>query len=64
MSVRSEINRIAANVSEAFEAIRETGASVSAGAKSDDLATNISKIPDAVLSPVNTLLDEINGKVI
>lgn len=61
MSIQSEINRIKANVSDCFSAVRETGVEVADGAKSDTLAASIRCIPDAVLADVNTLLDEING---
>ena len=63
MSVQSEINRIATNVSNAFAAIRETGVTVS-NDNSDNMATAIQQIPDAVRKDINAMLDEINGVVI
>lgn len=64
MSVQSEINRIASNVTESFTAIREAGVSVSGTATSDDMAAAIRKIPDAVRAEINAVLDEINGVII
>ena len=44
MSIQSEINRIAGNVSDAFDAIELKGVTVPSSATSDDLATLIGQI--------------------
>lgn len=44
MSVQSEINRISANVSDAFTAVEEKGGTVPSGATSDSLASSIRSI--------------------
>lgn len=64
MSVQSEITRLATNVSNSFTAVREAGVTVAANTNSDELATAIRQIPDAVREEINVILDEINGVVI
>lgn len=64
MSIQSEINRIKANVKNAFTAVKETGVTVSETSKSDTLPAAIRQIPDAIYSEVNATLDAINGEVI
>lgn len=44
MSIQSQINRLSANVSDAFAAIESKGVAVPTGSKSDDLANLISQI--------------------
>ena len=60
MSISTEINRITANVSDSFVAVQESGFTVSGTTKSANLPTAIR----AVNEDINSLLDQINGKVI
>lgn len=60
MSIKSEITRITANVSDSFVAVKESGFTVSSATKSANLPTAIR----SVNTSINDLLDQINGKEI
>lgn len=64
MSIRSEINRISGNVSDALSAIADKGVSVPAGANSDDLATLIGQVESGIDTSDATALagDILSGK--
>ena len=57
MSVQTEIERIKANVSDSFSAIKNYGMEVTVTEKSDSLPTAI----EDAFDDVNALLDQING---
>ena len=64
MSIKSEINRIKANVTDSFDAVRESGVTVNQNATSDTLPSSIRKIPEAIYAEIDPILDSINGEVI
>ena len=60
MSIKSEITRISANVSDSYTAVNEIGVSTEYAETSDNLAATIR----AVREELDTILDEINGTFI
>lgn len=64
MSIKGEINRIKANVTESFNAVKEAGVTVSQTATSDTLPSSIRQIPEAIYAEIDPILDSINGEVI
>lgn len=61
MSIQTEINRIKANVTDSFEAVKESGVEVSGTVTSDTLPDSIRMIPDAIYAVIDPILDSING---
>lgn len=60
MSVKTEIDRIKANVTDSFAAVEESGMVETGSQSSDNLASAIR----GAFDEVNALLDTINGAVI
>ena len=60
MSVKTEINRITANVASSYTAIKDRGMEVAVEENSDNLPGAI----DSAFDDVDALLDDINGVVV